>query len=204
MARLREYMENGNMWMLTLLVAKAMECPRSRKLQIPHGPDLSNTLIFFSYVVTRYELFPPEWPGQCGLGYLTPSVTSYATFNAGWISNLGLLALKVVPCERNGWGIMERPLVHHHSRKFFSVLRTSFQSFVTCDWERKSLHSCKKRPFPVSLKVGNKSPHVKNATSAPGEQKAFLLPEGGLWDWGDCINKFPYFFINLLSQPQIP
>ena len=83
MARLREYMENGNMWMLTLLVAKAMECPRSRKLQIPHGPDLSNTLIFFSYVVTRYELFPPEWPGQCGLGYLTPSVTSYATFNAG-------------------------------------------------------------------------------------------------------------------------
>ena len=67
-----------------------------------------------------------------------------------------------------------------------------------------SLHSCRKRPFPVSLKVGNKSPHVKNATSAPGEQKAFLLPEGGLWDWGDCINKFPYFFINLLSQPQIP
>ena len=50
----RSTCKHRDVWLLTLLVAKVLECSRSEKLQIPLWPYLWITLIFLSYVAARY------------------------------------------------------------------------------------------------------------------------------------------------------
>lgn len=52
-----------------------------------------------------YNGFPANCSGQCGLGYLAPSVTRYSTLNAGQIANLGSFVPKIghinVPVQKS-------------------------------------------------------------------------------------------------------
>lgn len=93
--------------------------------------------------------FPPNWSGQCGLGYLAPSATKYSTLNASLIANLSSFVHKIMPHKHTTCEIIENPLVYHNA-KFFSVLRVLFPALEVMSWKvnLKSLHGNGRRGQP--------------------------------------------------------
>ncbi|XP_059953085.1 endogenous retroviral envelope protein HEMO [Mesoplodon densirostris] len=86
-----------------------------------------------------YKGFPPKWSGRCGLGYLAPSLTSYPTLNASWITNLGSFRHKVAPSRRIQPDIVGKPLMYRNT----DSVRTLFPSLKTSDLEEAILNISK-------------------------------------------------------------
>ena len=86
-----------------------------------------------------YKGLLPGWSEQCGLEFLTPSVTRYSILNASPMINFGFFVRKAVPHKHTRPDIIENWLVYHKS-KFFSVLRSFFLGFGTYELEKAVLN----------------------------------------------------------------